>query len=132
MLSILRHPTVQVCGVALAALAFNSMVYFLIREQMDPVAALTLTDEYRHFIDIRPIWELIAAHLTYVTGILAVPFLLLRRKPAVWLFAISTVAAGVTLAPTFFLGPFVIGVIMLIVTLAAALFTWFSSKIIKG
>lgn len=128
MLSILRHPNVLLCGVALAALIFNSMVHFLIREQMDPVAALTLTDEYRHFIEIRPTWELIAAHLTYVTGILAVPFLLLRRKSAVWLFAISAVAAGITLAPTFILGSFAIGVIMLIATLAAALFTWFSIK----
>lgn len=128
MLFILRHPNVLLCGVTLAALIFNSMVYFLVREQMDPVAALTLTDEYRHFIEIRPVWELIAANLTYVTGILAVPFLLLRRKPAVWLFAISAVAAGATLGPTFILGPFAIGVIMLIATLAAALFTWFSIK----
>ncbi|WP_170162649.1 hypothetical protein [Pacificibacter maritimus] len=91
LLFILRHPTVLICGVALTALAFNSMVYFLVREQMDPVAAMNLTDEYRHFIEIRPIWELFAANLTYVTGFLAVPFLLLRRKPAVWLFAVILV-----------------------------------------
>lgn len=131
MLSILRHPIVQICGVALAALAVNSMIYFLVREQMDPVAALTLTDDYRHFIAIRPIWELIAAHVTYGAGILAIPFLLLRRKPAVWLFGISAIAAGITLAPTFILGPFAIGIIMLIAALAAALFTWFSARAVS-
>lgn len=131
MLAISRKPILLICGVALAVLAVNSIVYFLVREQMDPVAALTLTDEYQHFIAVRPIWELIAANLTYVTGILAIPFLLLRRKPAVWLFVISTIAAGITLAPTFILGPFVIGVIMLIATLCAAFFTWFSIKALK-
>lgn len=131
MQSTLRDPNVHLYGVALVALALNAMVYFLVREQMDPVAALTLTDDYRHFIEIRPIWELIAANLTYVAGILAVPFLVLRRKPAVWLFAISTVAAAITLGPTFLLGPLVIGVIMLVVTLAAALFTWFSIRAVR-
>jgi hypothetical protein len=128
MLSILKHPIVATCGVALCALGLNSMIYFLVQEQMDPVASQTLTDDYRHFIEVRPIWEFIAVHLTYIAGFLAIPFLLLRRKPSVWLFGISAAAAGLTLLPTFILGPFVIGIIMLIAALGAVLFTWFAVR----
>jgi len=130
MLTVLRHPIVLIGSVALVALAVNSMIYFLVREQMDPVAALTLTDDYRHFIEVRPIWELIAANVTYVAGFLAIPFLVFRRKPAVWLFGISAVAAGLTLPPTFILGPAVIGAIMLVATLFAVFFVWFARKML--
>ena len=130
MLAVLRHPIVLIGSVALVALAVNSMIYFLVREQMDPVAALTLTDDYRHFIEVRPIWELIAANVTYVAGFLAIPFLVFRRKPAVWLFGISAVAAGLTLPPTFILGPAVIGAIMLVATLFAVFFVWFARKML--
>ena len=130
MLTVLRHPIVLIGSVALVALAVNSMIYFLVREQMDPVAALTLTDDYRHFIEVRPIWELIAANVTYVAGFLAIPFLVFRRKPAVWLFGISAVAAGLTLPPTFILGPVVIGAIMLVATLFAVFFVWFARKML--
>lgn len=131
MLTVLRHPIVLIGSVALVALAVNSMIYFLVREQMDPVAALTLTDDYRHFIEVRPIWELIAANVTYAAGLSAIPFLVLRRKPAVWLFGISAVAAGLTLPPTFILGPFVIGAIMLVATLFAVFFVWFARKMLR-
>lgn len=130
MLAVLRHPIVLIGSVALVALAVNSMIYFLVREQMDPVAALTLTDDYRQFIEVRPIWELIAANVTYVAGFLAIPFLVFRRKPAVWLFGISAVAAGLTLPPTFILGPAVIGAIMLVATLFAVFFVWFARKML--
>lgn len=131
MLAILKKPIVRLGAVALCALAINGMIYFLVQEQMDPVAAMTLTDDYRHFIDVRPTWELIAANVTYIAGLLAIPFLLLRRKPAVWLFGLSAFAAAVTVLPTFILGPFVIGAIMLVDAVLNALFTWFSIRALR-
>lgn len=128
---ILKHPFLHICAVALCALAINGMIYFLVREQLDPVASLTLTDDYRYFIEVRPFWELIAAQGTYIAGFLAIPFLMLRLRPAVWLFALSAIAAVVTLPPTFILGPAIIGGIMLFAAISAILFTWFSVKYVK-
>ena len=128
MRSIFQNPTARRLGIALAALVWNGMVFALIKEQMDPVAAQTLTDDYRDFIDIRPIWELAAANLTYVAGLLGALLMAANRRSAVWAFGLSTLAAAITVIPTFVLGPAIIGAIMVVVTLVAALFTWLARK----
>lgn len=128
MFAILKKPAVTLGLVAVVALIWNGMVYALIREQLDPVAAQTLTDDYRHFIDIRPIWELTAAHITYIAGLIGAVLLVVQRKEAAWAFALSTVAAAITVISTFVLGPAIIGTIMLVVTIVAGLFTWFARR----
>ena len=128
MFAILKKPAVTLGLVAVVALIWNGMVYALIREQLDPVAAQTLTDDYRHFIDIRLIWELTAAHITYIAGLIGAVLLVVQRKEAAWAFALSTVAAAITVIPTFVLGPAIIGTIMLVVTIVAGLFTWFARR----
>jgi len=128
MFSFLKKPLVRRWTVALLALSWNAMTYFLIMEQMDPIAAQTLTEEYQHFIEIRPVWELAAANLTYLAGFLGIVILLVGRKEAAWAFGFSAIAAAITVIPTFVLGPVIIGFWMLMATVFAALFAWFAHR----
>jgi hypothetical protein len=128
MLTRFKTPLAKRIIVASLALLWNAMTYFLIMEQMDPVASQTLTDDYRTFIATRYTWELAAANLTYITGFVGIALLLLRRKEAVWAFGLSALTAAVTVIPTMIVAPLVIGLWMLAAALFAGLFARFAQR----
>lgn len=114
--------------VGIVALVWNGLGCVNFVMQLSPAGIATLPPDYQAFIEVRPLWALIAFAVSVVAGFLGAVLLLLRSRQSIPAFVASCLGALVSVISILELDvmSFVIGSVMSVVLVA--FFAWYSSR----